>query len=147
MNAELLKQYLFALVGRPYHWGGDDPIQGWDCSGLAGEAMRAIGLLPHGQKQSAQMLYAWLAKMPEVKQAAVPGALAFYGTDTSHVIHVAVCLGGNLMIEAGGGSSDTVNDSVASQRNAFVKMRPILYRRDFLAVLTHPSLMTGAPLA
>jgi hypothetical protein len=39
------------------------------------------------------------------------------------------------MVEAGGGGSDTITDEVAIKRNAFVRIRPIRYRKDFQQVI------------
>lgn len=134
MNLELLRQYLMALVSTRYNWGGDDPIGGFDCSGLASEVMVAFGVLPHGSRLSAQSLQGYLI---EHGTAAMPqlGALAFYGTSDKAITHVAICLDAHLMIEAGGGNAETISEAEAIRRNAFVRLRPIQYRKDLVTVL------------
>ena len=36
--------YIKRFIGRPYSWGGDDPMSGFDCSGLIHETLQAVGL-------------------------------------------------------------------------------------------------------
>jgi hypothetical protein len=134
MNMEFFKLYLMALVGTPYRIGGDDPILGFDCSGLAGEVMRSVGALPHGPKMNAQQLADLFGAKGKVGEYGI-GALSFYGADMKHITHVGVCLDDELMIEAGGGHADTTTLEKAADTNAFVKMRPIRYRKDFLTVI------------
>ncbi len=134
MSMEFFKLYLFALIGLPYRWGGDDSIQGFDCSGLTCELLIAMGVLPHGTDLTAQGLYDKFSQKGSVGQYGI-GALAFYGKDTKSITHVAPCLDEELMVEAGGGGADTVTLDVAARRNAFVRMRPIRYRKDFLCVV------------
>lgn len=50
-------EYVWTFLGLPYRWGGDDPIQGFDCSGLIVEVLQAVGLLPHGSDLTANGLY------------------------------------------------------------------------------------------
>lgn len=59
------------------------------------------------------------------------GAVVFFGKDSASVVHVGFCLDDYTMIEAGGGDS-TTNPETASPRNAFVRLRPAKYRRDYL---------------
>jgi cell wall-associated NlpC family hydrolase len=130
---DLLKAYAFSLIGIPYRWGGENPISGFDCSGLVQELLKSVGLDPPGD-QTAQALYDYFEKNGSVNAWGL-GALAFYGEDVTKIIHVAFCLDQYLMIEAGGGGSDTVSRDIADKRNAFVRMRPIKYRKDFLYVI------------
>ncbi len=134
MNMEWLKLYLFALVGTPYRWGGDDTILGFDCSGLACEVLIAMGVLPHGTDMTAQALFDHFSKQGSVESYGI-GALAFYGKDVKHITHVAVSLDETLMVEAGGGGADTVSLDAAARRNAFCRVRAIKYRKDFLCVV------------
>lgn len=46
----------------PYLWGGDDPLAGFDCSGLAGEYLKSIGLIPRGQRMTAQGLLSYFVR-------------------------------------------------------------------------------------
>src|SRR3972149_4205227 len=50
-------EYLQRFIGLPYLWGGDDPMSGFDCSGLIVEILQAVGILPHGSDFTADALY------------------------------------------------------------------------------------------
>ena len=125
-------QYAFSLLGLPYRWGGDDPMGGFDCSGLVQEILASVGLDPAGD-QSAQMLYDYFK--PISQSVMSPGALAFYGKDVKSITHVAYIVGGRSVIEAGGGGSATTSLDSAIKQNAYTRVRPIDHRKDRVAVL------------
>jgi cell wall-associated NlpC family hydrolase len=131
---QFLIQYAMRLVGIPYLFGGSTPITGFDCSGLVGELMIAAGLLPYDFRSNAQGLYDHFSKNGTMG-AYGAGSLVFYGVDVNHIDHVAFCLDPFLMIEAGGGHTDTTSTQIATAEHAFVKMRPIKYRKDLLCVV------------
>jgi cell wall-associated NlpC family hydrolase len=133
----LLSQYALSLVGTKYFYSGDDPISGFDCSGLACELMRAAGVVPYSYRDNAQGLASLMRATGEPCDSAL-GVLAFYGKSLTQVSHVGFCLDAITMIEAGGGDSTTTADPVASRQNAFVRLRPIKYRRDFLFTVMPP---------
>lgn len=83
------------LLGQPYVWGGTGP-QGFDCSGLTGWAYAAAGIaLPRTAAQQ------WLSgPHPSIEQMQ-PGDLLFWASDPSDmssIHHVALYLGGDMMI-------------------------------------------------
>ena len=126
-------EYAKKMVGLPYIWGGDDPVNGFDCSGLAQEVLASVGLDPSGD-QTADELYR-LFKKNQVGSSNGEwpvGALVFYGA-VSKVTHVGISIGQGLMVEAGGGGSKTTNKDIAAAQNAFVRIRPINRRDDFVA--------------
>ncbi len=141
MNMEFLKLYLFALVGTPYRWGGSDPMGGFDCSGLALECLIGMGVFPPKTDMTAQGLYDLFSRVGAMNRYGI-GSLAFYGKDLRSITHVAVCLDEELMIEAGGGGSTTTSPQAAEQQDAFIRMRPINYRKDFLTVIK-PTYLRG----
>lgn len=109
-------------------------MTGYDCSHYVCEILMASGVLPHNSYLTAQGLFDKFSQ--DGKYGTVgAGALAFFGKDAKSVSHVGFCLDDRLMLNAAGGDSQTVSDAAASKQNAFVKMRPIKYRKDFLAVI------------
>jgi hypothetical protein len=125
---DLATNYAIRFIGLPYRWEGDDPIKGFDCSGLVIEILKGVGILPHIFDDTAAGLY----NNPRFTHVVEPfkGCLAFYGDP---IIHVAFCVNDKICIEAGGGNRQTTTEEVASARNAFIRMRPITYRKDLHA--------------
>ena len=109
------------LLGTPYIWGGDDPT-GLDCSGLVVEILKSDGSLPRSGDWSANDL--WIKYRETRTEHADVGCLAFFfrgGIAT----HVEFCIGRQYAIGASGGGSRTINAQVASEQNAYVKVRPL----------------------
>jgi len=133
---ERFEAYALTFLNIPYYWGGDDPILGFDCSGITQDLYQWLGLDPQGD-QTAQGLFDHFVK-PE-NGAVVPVAdlatLCFYGRSIREIVHVGVALDGFRMIEAGGGGRDTKDLKTAAKRNAFVKVRNIRRRPDLIAMV------------
>lgn len=122
----------------PYKWGGDDPIKGFDCSGLIQELYAMIGIDPPGD-QTAQSLYEYF-KGRSAEGARDTGALVFYGKSLIKITHVGMIICDNndgclSMIEAGGGGSSTNSPEDAAKQNAYVRIRPFNARTDIVSVL------------
>lgn len=85
-------------LGKPYVYGGSGP-DSWDCSGLTQWAYRQSGIdLP----RTAAQQYAAVATKISLDQLQ-PGDLLFWATDLSDpasIHHVAIYLGGGLMLAA-----------------------------------------------
>ena len=136
----ILLHLMFPLVGTPYRWGGDDAIDGFDCSGLVIELLKAVGVLPEAFDATAQGLR---QRFPAVSpQEAKFGDLVFFGTPAL-AGHVGMYLGSGLMLEAGGGDSTTTTDERAAKQNAFVRVRPVSRRADRLGY-ARPAYKDGA---
>lgn len=129
--------FIVSQLGKPYHWGGDDPINGWDCSGLVCEILIVEGLLKHGSDLNAQSLHDHFSKAENglVAMGPMPSALAFYGESKKSITHVALFVDYKRVVTASGGGSDTVSSEIAAKKNAFVKLRPFDYRKDLVAIV------------
>lgn len=112
-------------LGKPYIWGGDDPISGWDCSGIVIEALKATGRLPRNGDWRAADLAAMFPKVTVPSR----GDLVFWnrGGKIGHVEMIWAIYGpGNLFtIGASGGGSGTMTREDAIKQNAYVRIRPI----------------------
>jgi cell wall-associated NlpC family hydrolase len=127
--------YAIQFAGLPYIWGGNNPLEGFDCSGFAQEILASMGLDPRGD-QTAQGLYDHFSDEEEGQLCDEPeaGCLAFYGKP-ERITHVAFCLNEYQMIEAGGGGPACVDAKSAAANNAYVRIRPILARKDLIACI------------
>jgi hypothetical protein len=112
-----------SFLGEPYRWGGDDPMAGVDCSGLALEGLKACGKFDReGDARALDLARKW----PAVT-ALLPGCLVFYGSPIYHVeiVWAILASGQVLTLAASGGGSQTISLEEAIKHNAFVKIRPM----------------------
>jgi len=108
----------FAYLGKPYLWGGDDPIDGFDCSGFVIECLKSAGALPRSGDWTAYQLYDRFRRV----NSPAEGRLVFFGDPISHV---ELCIDETFSIGASGGGSETLNRETAIRQNAYIKIRPI----------------------
>lgn len=127
MLRSLLIKTAWKYVGRPYIWGGDDPMAGFDCSGLVIECLKSVGWLPNVGDWTANDLF---NSLEPTTAPIIEGDLVFFGQDRA--THVGICINSAHMIHAGGGGSAVTNQDVAVRKNAYVMVRPINYRADIL---------------
>jgi cell wall-associated NlpC family hydrolase len=123
---EAAVEYLKSFLGLPYRWGGDDPMTGFDCSGLVIEVLTGVGILPHGYDNTAEGLW----QRFRLTQVDWPyaGCLVLWLNSQAKATHVEMTIDDYHAIGASGGGSATTSDDAASAQNAFVKMRPYRYR-------------------
>lgn len=115
-------EYALKMVGTPYIYGGDD-FFGIDCSGLAVEALRSLGII--GRDHTAAALQHLMKQRGAIldAQECKPGYLAFYYRD-GIVGHVVICINDFQVVEAAGGGRETTTAEKADKAAAFVKIRP-----------------------
>lgn len=118
-----IKQY----IGLWYKWGGDSP-NGFDCSGLACEYLKSLGILSRRADMTAKSLSMTLPvhRDPKIYR---PGDLCFYGASLESITHVEVAVTRYLSIGASGGGSKTLTEADAIRDRAFIKIRPIVAGR------------------
>lgn len=132
---KFLYDYAISFIGKPYYWGGDDPMQGFDCSGLVIELLKSCGMLPRRFDATSQGLYNRFRSKSELRRHCQFGALCFYGRDKRRITHIAFGLDDKRILEAGGGNSRTKSEDIAIDQNAFVRVRPVASRSDLVAIL------------
>lgn len=132
MMSEASLKYLYSFLGRPYKWGGSNPMTGFDCSGLAQEILASCGMDLPGD-QTAQAYFEHFSKHG-IKNCFGPGALAFYGQSELAVTHITMMINEWQCIGANGGGSKTTDLDSAIKADAFVKVRPVDYRSDMIGI-------------
>lgn len=111
----------------PYRWGGSDPMNGFDCSGLVIEILKTVGLFPENSDNTAH----GLSRMYNQTDIMQPGNLVFWDWDNNGVMdHVEMIChvseeGEIYTIGARGGDSSTTSLERAGIQDAFVKIRPL----------------------
>jgi cell wall-associated NlpC family hydrolase len=84
------------LVGTPYHWGGNTPESGFDCSGLVDYVFRSAASLrlPRTSREIAAL------DAPRIRRDDLEaGDLLFFG-HRRHVNHVAIYVGNGRFVNA-----------------------------------------------
>ncbi|RPI56414.1 MAG: hypothetical protein EHM49_00030 [Deltaproteobacteria bacterium] len=114
------------MWGLPYKWGGDDPIESFDCSGMVVEILKSVGALPRKGDWTAHSL--WELFKDRLVEHPYEGCLVFWENGSGKVIHVELCLDNELSIGASGGGSSTLTEQNASDQNAYIKVRPFRSR-------------------
>lgn len=136
MLSELTMAYAKSFLLLPYIWGGQSH-DGVDCSGYVIMVLQAEGILPNGFDASSQGLYNYFTINGAQKtKRPHAGCLAFYGKDVNKITHVALCMNDRQVIEAAGGGSSTKTHADAVRDKAHVRVRPVDYRKDLVAILT-----------
>lgn len=87
-----------SLVGTPYHWGGNTPESGFDCSGLIGYVYRDVAgiSLPRTTRELMAMA------TPKIERNALAaGDLLFFATGNSRsVSHAGIYVGDGRFVHA-----------------------------------------------
>lgn len=131
---KIAREIAFSFLGKPYLWGGDDPVAGFDCSGMCIEILKSVGILPRKGDWTAQGLWDRF-KECEVCQPSL-GCLVFWtNSKGTRVIHVEMALNSHLCIGASGGGSKTTSESNAIAQNAYIKVRPYGSRKHIKGYL------------
>jgi len=113
--------YLCKFIDQPYIWGGDDPIAGFDCSGLAMEVLTAVGIYQRGGiDKPAHGIY--LDFKDNEKPKIYAGCLAFWFNEIGRACHVAMAINDLFIIHAAGGGKKVKTLKAAIKYNAFIKM-------------------------
>jgi len=120
----LATKIAWANYGLPYRWGGDDPLAGFDCSGLCIEILKSVGILPRNFDTTANGLYQRFTKAISPSE----GCLVFWRGSGQSMIHVEYCIDSVHSIGASGGGSSTISTQAAIDQNAYIKVRPIMNR-------------------
>lgn len=98
------------FLGIPYAWGGDSPIEGFDCSGLTMTVYRINGLiLPHSSRAQ------FKTGTPVSKSGLRKGDLVFFATKRGRrVSHVGIYTGNNQFIHAPGKNKRVRTESLSN---------------------------------
>lgn len=140
-NDEVI-QYSRSFLHTPYVWGGNNVLQGFDCSGFVCEVLRSFGLVGQLDDLNAQTLFLKLCKSSNYGPSTVyihpsfeftPGAILFFGASIQKITHVSICVDGFRMIEAGGGGKECISKEIAAKIGAMVRESMVSHRVDLVA--------------
>lgn len=112
-------------VGVSYHFGGESPVEGFDCSGLVYYSYQQIHVnLP--RTTLAQLKYS----VPVSRKELRPGDLVFFRIHRSRISHVGIYLGNNRFIHAPStGKSVTISHLNSPYwKKRFIRAGRILHR-------------------
>ena len=125
---ELAVEALKMHMGLPYKWGGNDPMTGFDCSGLMVEVLQTVGLMGRGSDDTAD----GLSRMFNETEVFQPGVMVFWDWNKDgRIDHVEMIAhvdddGEIYTVGASGGDSSTSSVQAAIMADAYVKMRPLV---------------------
>jgi len=124
IKLDIARRIAFSMLNKPYCWGGNDPIKGFDCSGFVIEILKSVGLLPAKGDWTAKGLYDKFKDYIISEDCISEGCLIFWENSEGVVNHVEYALTSKLSIGARGCSS-VVDIGKAIEQDAYIKIRPI----------------------
>ena len=94
-NGELIS-YARSLLGVPYHYGGNDPDRGFDCSGYVSHVYNHVAgiKLPHNSAQISR--YGRFVYRTDLRD----GDLVFFNTSHQKYSHVGIYIGNGTFIHS-----------------------------------------------
>lgn len=121
-SASPVVNYALSLQGAPYHYGSDNPEEGFDCSGFVHHVYQQHGVtLPRRTEDMANQL------TPIEKDAMHSGDLLFFDTNGNTFSHVGLYINGDNFIHAS--SSKTGRVLVSSLKNNYWQQHFVGVRR------------------
>jgi cell wall-associated NlpC family hydrolase len=143
-NEQLLYDTAMAYYGTRYVWGGNtgvisgDAAQ-FDCSGFTIELAQRFGLVSDDTDLNAQGQFnRWKNYNMPFREVVQLGDLVFYGSSLTNIGHVMLALNNDYCIGAQGGGSGTNTQEEAVRDDGFVRIMPIDYRGDRVAIVRPP---------
>jgi cell wall-associated NlpC family hydrolase len=83
------------FVGIPYRWGGENVVDGMDCSGFVRAVYNLCGLsIPRTSRDQ------YKAGEPVIKEELRDGDLVFFGSSEDSINHVGIYVGNNRFVHA-----------------------------------------------
>jgi cell wall-associated NlpC family hydrolase len=142
-NEQLLYDTAMAYYGTRYVWGGGTGVISgsaaqFDCSGFTIELCQRFGLVSDDTDLNAQGQYNKWKFRPSVRTEVRLGDLVFYGNSFTSISHVMLALNNDYCIGAQGGGSGTNTQEEAVRDDGFVRIMPIDYRADRIAIVRPP---------
>ena len=125
---KIVLDYLLGLLNTPYSWGGSGIY--YDCSGMVVETLKMRGWVSTKFDANSHSLFNMTMSGGTLKPKT--HAFCFYGTKQT-ITHIAYCISDTHVIEAAGGGASTTSLEAALKLGAMVRVRPIYYRKDFIA--------------
>jgi cell wall-associated NlpC family hydrolase len=97
-SRKIIVQNAIDNLGRPYKWGGDSPLKGFDCSGLIVYAYQEADIdIPRTARAQ------FLSGKPVAKKELKPGDLVFFQNPRAQKInHVGIFVGEKAFVHAPG---------------------------------------------
>lgn len=129
-----LKKIALAQLGVPYIWGSQNPLIGFDCSGLVVFLLRTAMVIEGNADYTAQGLFDLLRRQNCTSEKSL-GSLAFYGLSEDTIRHVSFCIDDKWCVEAyGDNACQKLSDAMSWDDNqgAYVRLSLINRRQDFL---------------
>ena len=130
---QILYDTAFSCLNIQYKWGGNHPLEGFDCSGLVCYILHSCGAIKFKKDMSSQALFDHYYDYGHSNYSGL-GALTFYGKSIKKITHIGFCIDDDRMIEAAHGGKNIENKTDATEAGAFVRVSPIHRRKDFQAI-------------
>lgn len=129
-SANRLKWFMFTVMSHfnePYLWGGDNPMEGFDCSGLIVDGLRACGIIEPKEDMTADGMWQKWGLSNRVIDPS-EGCFAFW-MKNGKAYHVAVCLDKRFCLTANAGGSSTTSLQSAIEGDSYITIRPLSHRK------------------